>query len=116
MTNQKQPAIMDERLIPEHVMEVSEVWKKTLLQSMSPEELEAYFPTYRQSVLEQGVEQGVEQAIEQGREQGLMLAKRETAEAMYIRDFDVSVIADITSLTVEQVNTIIADFSDSKSK
>lgn len=38
---------MSEILTPEGVMEIGEAWKKTLLQSMTPEELNAYLPEYK---------------------------------------------------------------------
>ncbi|MCB0063088.1 MAG: hypothetical protein KDE19_13280 [Caldilineaceae bacterium] len=72
-------------------------WKRSLLQNMTPEELDEYFPNYKQYVLEQGI----------------VLAKQETVRAMFARNFDVAVIADVTGLTVEQVNAMIADQTDS---
>jgi len=47
--------------------------------------------------------------LEQGLEQGIALAKRETVQAMAARKFDLAVIADLTGLTLEQVNAILAD-------
>ena len=90
---------MSEILTPERVMQVGETWKKMLLQSMTVEELDSYLPTYKQQILEQGLEQGI------------VSAKRETVRAMSARKFDIAIIADVTGLTVAQVNAILANDS-----
>ncbi len=86
---------MNEIMTPEWVMEVGEAWKRTLMASMTPEELDAYLPGYKQKILEQGI----------------LSAKRETVRAMIARNFDVAVIADVTGLTIEQVNAFLLDGS-----
>lgn len=91
---------MTETLIPERVMAIGEEWKKVLLQSMTTEELDTYFPAYKQTLLEQGLEQGLE------------LAKRQTVQAMFARGVEIAVIADVTGLTTVQVKTILAENND----
>ncbi|MBX2998494.1 MAG: hypothetical protein KF893_08305, partial [Caldilineaceae bacterium] len=58
---------------------------------------------YQQGI-EQGIEQGREQGIEEGREEGRM----EIVLAMFMRGFDLTVIADITGRTVDEIQRIVA--------
>ena len=84
---------MNEILTPERVMAVGEAWKRALLTGMTTEELDAYLPTYKQKILEQGI----------------VSAKQQTVRAMFARNFDITVIADVTGLTAAQVSLILAD-------
>ena len=93
-------ANMSEVLTPERVIEIGKEAGQLLLQHLSADELdELIAPSYRRSVFEQGLEQGLEQGIAQER--------KDIVHNMYARGFDMSTIADVTGLSVEQIQTLL---------
>lgn len=95
-------AIMDSIFTPERVLEMGEIWKQTLLESLSDDELESYInPTYKKKVLNQGIEQGIEQGVEQ--------KNREIVARMHAQNYELAVIADLTRLTLEEIAAILQE-------
>ena len=61
-------------------------------------------PESKQKFIEQEVERSIEQRIEQGINQ----KNRDIVLAMHAKGFDLTVIADITSLPIDQVQALVA--------
>ena len=59
--------------------------------------------------IKQGIEQGIEKGIEQGIEQGILKNKMDMVINMYNKNYDINTIADLTTLTEEEVNKIISE-------
>ncbi|MEZ4864115.1 MAG: hypothetical protein R3C14_22565 [Caldilineaceae bacterium] len=94
--------IMDEILTPERVLEIGQEWKRILLQHTSPDQLnELLSPEYKQQLINQGIERGIERGTEQ--------KSRDIVLAMAAKGFDLAVIADITGLTVTQVQALLQE-------
>lgn len=88
---------MSEILTPERVLEIGQEWKRILIQQTPKAELKALLSTeLKQELIDQGIEQGIEQKT-----QTIVLA-------MYTKGFDLAVIADITGLTVAQVQALLS--------
>ncbi len=86
-------ANMNEVLTPERVLEIGEEWTRMLIQNLSEEKLnELIAPEYKQGFIEQGISQ----------------KNRAIVHAMHTKGFDLDVIADITELTIEQVQALLA--------
>jgi hypothetical protein len=93
-------AAMNEILTPERVLELGREWKQILIQHATPDELDKMLsPESKQKLTEQGVKQGIEQGINQ--------KTRDIVLAMHAKGFDLAVIADITSLPIDQVQALL---------
>ena len=98
-------AAMNEVLTPERVLEIGREWKRIFIQHATPDELEEMLsPESKQKFIEQEVERSIEQRIEQGINQ----KNRDIVLAMHAKGFDLTVIADITSLPIDQVQALVA--------
>ena len=90
-------ATMNEVLTPERVLEIGREWKRILLQHATPAELEEMLsPASKQKLTERSFEQGVNQKT------------RDIVLAMHAKGFDLTVIADIASLPIDQVQALVA--------
>ena len=83
-----------------------------------PEEYAAVETTYRSveeartmliTALEKEREDIRNEGVEQGIEQGEQTRNREIVRAMYSKGFDLTIIADVVGLTMEQVNELLAN-------
>ena len=59
--------------------------------------------------IERGIEQGIEQGIERGIEQGAYQTKLETARKLIARGDSLEEIADVSGLTIYQVQSLLVD-------
>lgn len=85
-------ATMDEVLTPERVMEIGREWKRILIQHTPADQLnELLSPEYKQQFIDQGIEQKT----------------RDIVLAMSDKGFSLAIIADITALTIEQVQSLL---------
>lgn len=83
---------MDEVLTPERVMEIGREWKRILIQHTPADQLnELLSPEYKQQFIDQGIEQKT----------------RDIVLAMSDKGFSLAIIADITALTIEQVQSLL---------
>ena len=56
-----------------------------------------------------GFQQGIEQGIERGIEQGAYQTKLETARKLIARGYSLEEIADVSGLTIYQVQSLLVD-------
>lgn len=97
-------ATMNEILTPERVVEIGREWKRILFQHATADELkEMLSPESKQKLIEQEVERSIEQRLEQGINQ----KTRDIVLAMHAKGFDLTVIADITALSIDQVQALL---------
>ena len=90
-------AKMNEILTPERIVEIGREWKRILLQHATPAELEEMLsPASMQKLTERSFEQGINQKT------------HDIVLAMHAKGFDLVVIADITSLPIDQVQALVA--------
>lgn len=88
---------MKEILTPEQVLEIGREWKRILIQHATADELDEMLSVEsKQTLLKQGVERAVNQKT------------RDIVLSMHAKGFDLAVIADITSLPIEQVQALVA--------
>ena len=59
--------------------------------------------------IEQGIERGIEQGIERGIEQGAYQNKLEIAQKLIARGYSLEEIADVSGLTIYQVQSLLVD-------
>ena len=59
--------------------------------------------------IEQGIEQGIERGIERGIEQGAYQNKLEIAQKLIARGYSLEEIADVSGLTIYQVQSLLVD-------
>ena len=59
--------------------------------------------------LQQGIEQGIERGIERGIEQGAYQNKLEIAQKLIARGYSLEEIADVSGLTIYQVQSLLVD-------
>ena len=59
--------------------------------------------------IERGIEQGIEQGIERGIEQGAYQNKLEIAQKLIARGYSLEEIADVSGLTIYQVQSLLVD-------
>ena len=64
------------------------------------------------TALEKEREEIRKEALEQGIEQGISQKTRDIVRAMHAKAFDLTIIADITALTIEQVQELLDDHDD----
>ena len=69
--------------------------------------LKAGFEEGLEKGMKQGLEQGLEQGIERGIEQGEKNSKFEIAKKMLDKNFDISVISEITGLDKNEILTSV---------
>ena len=62
-----------------------------------------------QQGIERGIEQGIEQGIERGIEQGAYQNKLEIAQKLIARGYSLEEIADVSGLTIYQVQSLLVD-------
>lgn len=85
-------ASMSEVLTPERVLELGQEWTKLLIQQTPKAKLKAWMPTeLKQELIDQGITQKTHDIV----------------LAMHAKGFDLAVIADITGLTVTQVQALL---------
>ena len=92
---------MNEILTPELVLAMGQEWKRLLIQQTSKAELKAWMPAeLKQELIDQGIEQGIEQGVNQ--------KTHDIVLGMHAKGFDLAVIADVTGLSVAQVQTLLS--------
>ncbi|TXH72462.1 MAG: hypothetical protein E6Q85_06470, partial [Thiothrix sp.] len=78
----------------------------------SPEERTAYEDSlkhYRdlKNATDTAHSEGVEEGFERGKQEGLEEGKRETARRMLAKGMTIALVAELTGLSVEQVQTLL---------
>jgi hypothetical protein len=77
---------------------------KGMLQTTFKKQHEQWYQEGFEEGIEKGIQKGIEQGIEKGREDTL----RRTALAMFARGIDPVLIADVTGLTTDELNALLA--------
>ncbi len=94
---------MNEELTVEKVIEIGTEYSHILLRNLPVEEIDDYInPAYKKHLLEQGLERGSNQRT------------REIVLAMATRQIDIATIADVTGLTVTDVQALLEDANQHK--
>jgi hypothetical protein len=85
-------ATMSEILTPERVLELGQEWKRLLIQQTPNAEMKALLSTeLKQELIDQGITK----------------KNHDIVLAMHAKGFDLAVIADITGLTIAQVQALL---------
>jgi len=109
MTPLEMTGLKSAKLVKEFERDLSDVFEEgKSMQTMAPIVKRVLRKKASEWLIAAGKTEGKAEGMAEGRAEGMVEGKRETARLMLARDMEIDVIADLTGLSVEEINALRA--------